>query len=151
MSHRRIPGIKTRIAVAAATVTYLGVPNSAGGVMPRIMSRVSPPPHAVITPRIMTPNKSIFFRTAVIDPETANATVPIISNAKINPPKEHPFPSAFCFCASACAKYKSLAPHPRHVKPEVQIESPFHRFVRCISISDSSAKHPSCAVQRNPN
>lgn len=51
--------------------------------MPRMRSRVTPPPIAVTTPRIMTPKISMFFFSPVIAPETENATVPMISNAKM--------------------------------------------------------------------
>ena len=49
-----------------------------GGVMPSRMSRMMPPPTAVVTPRTITPSRSIFLCMAVNAPETAKATVPII-------------------------------------------------------------------------
>ena len=50
--------------------------------MPRTMSLIIPPPTAVTIPRITTPRMSIFFLMAVMAPDRAKATVPIISNTK---------------------------------------------------------------------
>ena len=72
-------GRKTMIAVTIANVAYIGFRKVLGGVIPRIRSRITPPPTAVVRPRITTPRISIFFLRPVIAPETENATVPISS------------------------------------------------------------------------
>lgn len=69
-------GKKMTKDVMIAVSAYTGSVNITGGSLPRNISRKIPPAHAVVTPIMQTPNMSIFFHKAVIDPETANATVP---------------------------------------------------------------------------
>mgnify|MGYP003297585194 CR=1 FL=1 len=73
-----IPLRKTKIETAIATIGKTGLTKINGGVIPRIKSRITPPPIAVTTPRITTPKISSFFSIATKEPETANATTPII-------------------------------------------------------------------------
>ena len=67
-------------AVPSATSAYTGFVNVLGGSIPRITSLRTPPPVAVTSPRIATPKMSIFFSTATSAPDTAKATVPMISS-----------------------------------------------------------------------
>ena len=61
------------------TSAYTGFLNTAGGITPRTISLIIPPPTAVATPRTLTPKISILRSTPTIAPEAANATVPAIS------------------------------------------------------------------------
>ena len=63
---------------------YTGWEKAVGGVTPNMISRIIPPPTAVVAPKIFTPKMSIFFSMAVIAPEDAKATVPMISRKKTN-------------------------------------------------------------------
>ena len=78
ISPRRTHGKKRITETAMATITASGSRKASGGVMPSRMSRMMPPPTAVVTPRTITPSRSIFLCMAVNAPETAKATVPII-------------------------------------------------------------------------
>ena len=55
-----------------------------GGVIPKIRSRIIPPPTAVVSPKMHTPKISIRFFTPTSAPDRAKDTVPIHSNNAIN-------------------------------------------------------------------
>ena len=80
------------LTIFIAIVTYIGCSNVLGGVIPRITSRIIPPPIAVTQPSTQTPSISMRCFRAVRAPDIAKAIVPIISkNKKIisyikNPP-----------------------------------------------------------------
>ena len=56
-------------------------------------SRMTPPPTAVVRPRMATPKTSMFFLMAVMAPEAAKATVPIISSTKMSVSKSQSLPA----------------------------------------------------------
>ena len=85
-----------------------------GGVCPRIRSRITPPPTAVVRPRMMTPNTSMFFFTAVIAPEAEKASVPIISRTNMMVSKVQHLPcvrggASSATCAGVSAPSSSLS------------------------------------------
>ena len=73
---------------ASASRAYTGLWNVLGGVSPRITSRITPPPTAVVSPRMNTPKMSMPFFTPSTAPETAKAAVPISSSTKMSAPKD---------------------------------------------------------------
>ena len=75
--------INTRHETIAAILTSLGSLNADGGVLPSKTSLVMPPPTAVTIPSTHIPSKSILFFIAVIAPDIAKATTPIISKISI--------------------------------------------------------------------
>ena len=73
-------------AATAAMITKNGFLNAAGGVEPVMRSLMIPPPVAVSRARILTPKMSIFLRMPAIAPDTAKATVPIMSVIRMKSP-----------------------------------------------------------------
>ena len=73
-------------AAIAAMITKKGFLNAAGGVEPMTRSRMMPPPVAVRSARILTPKMSIFFLIPAMAPDTAKATVPMMSVIKMKSP-----------------------------------------------------------------
>ena len=80
-----------RQEVKNATNTYSEFLNIVGGMMPKIISLIAPPPTAVITPKTIIPNTSKFFFIATIAPDIANAIIPISSIIIISVPNVMPF------------------------------------------------------------
>ena len=75
---------KSIVEVKIEKRIYTGWEKAAGGVTPNMISRIIPPPTAVVAPRTFTPKISIFFSMAVMAPEEAKAIVPMISRKNIN-------------------------------------------------------------------
>ena len=71
--------MKVMLAATAAIITKNGFVKAAGGVVPVTRSLMMPPPVAVRSARILTPKMSIFFLMPAMAPDTAKATVPMIS------------------------------------------------------------------------
>ena len=61
----------------------MGFWNIAGGVAPKIISRITPPPTATVSPSMQTPKISIFFLIPVRAPDTANAAAPVSSRIRM--------------------------------------------------------------------
>ena len=59
-----------------------GLTSAVGGVIPRIRSRITPPPIDVVIPSTQAPKMSISFFMAVSDPERANDIVPRNSSSQ---------------------------------------------------------------------
>ena len=69
--------------MAKAPLGVYGRTKAAGGIRPRMTSRIIPPPVAVTVPRTMTPKTSDRFRRPTNAPEIEKAMVPITSQMKI--------------------------------------------------------------------
>ena len=78
--------MKVMFAEIAAMITKKGFLNAIGGVVPMTRSRMMPPPVAVKRARILTPKISIFFLIPAMAPDTAKATVPMMSVIKMKSP-----------------------------------------------------------------
>ena len=61
----------------------VGSRKAMGGVRPRIRSRITPPPVAVVRPKMHMPKMSMFLRSPIMAPEAAKATVPMRLTIKI--------------------------------------------------------------------
>ena len=70
-------------AAIAAMMTKKGFLNAIGGVEPVTRSLMMPPPVAVKSAKMLTPKISIFFLIPAMAPDTAKATVPMMSVIKM--------------------------------------------------------------------
>ena len=71
------------LAVTAAMITNKGFLKAIGGVEPVMRSLMMPPPVAVRSAKMLTPKMSIFLRMPAMAPDTAKATVPMMSVIKM--------------------------------------------------------------------
>ena len=74
---------KTTFAVIAASSTKNGSMKAVGGILPMMRSLMMPPPVAVTIASMLMPKISISLRMPAIAPDTAKATVPMISVIKM--------------------------------------------------------------------
>lgn len=119
---RRLKRKATRLP-AAATARNRQSPKVAGGRSPSRMSRMMPPPSAVMTPSVSTPTMSTCAtRTAVSAPFKANAKVPVRSSAtstgvSVTTPRVSPGRAGQCAHSS-----RTMTRVPMATSPETQTD-----------------------------